>query len=224
MHDIARFIAGFKRFQQNYFCDGQQLFEGLKSGQKPRVLVIACSDSRVDPAILTDCAPGDLFVVRNIANLVPPYEPDATHHGVSAALEYAVKHLQVQHVIVMGHGGCGGIHALLDPAQAEENSEFIGRWVDIAARARDQVDAAMPDADQATRQKACEEASVLVSLENLLSFPWLKEAVDAGQLSLHGWYFDLQRGELRSYLPETRSFEPLVTRCRIARAEDETGR
>jgi len=215
VHDIARFIAGFKRFQQSYFCDEQQLFEQLKTGQQPRVLVIACSDSRVDPAILTDCAPGDLFVVRNIANLVPPYEPDATtHHGVSAALEYAVKHLEVEHVIVMGHGGCGGIHALLHPGRAEQGSEFIGPWVDIAARAREQVYRAMPEADETTRQQACEEAAILVSLENLLSFPWLKAAVDDGRLALHGWYFDLKRGALLSYLPQTGSFEPLVPRCR----------
>jgi carbonic anhydrase len=213
MRDIAKFIHGFKRFQDSYFCGGADEFERLRSGQNPRALVIGCSDSRVDPAILMDCAPGDLFVVRNVANLVPPHESDSSHHGVSAALEYAVRVLRVEHVIVMGHSSCGGIQALMrqDCAQA---GEYLPRWIAIGERAREQVLGALPDKPPHLQERACEPAAIPVSLENLLTFPWVRDRVEAGNLLLHGWYFDLERGELLSYLPQSGQFEPLVAHCR----------
>lgn len=212
MKDIARFLSGFKDFQRTYFCDDNKFYSALSEDQKPKVLVIACSDSRVDPAILTGCSPGDMFVVRNVANLVPPYEKAPGLHGVSAAVEYAVKVLQVEHVIVLGHSCCGGIQALMrsDP---ETLGEFIAPWVKIAAPALREVSEKLTEKDADLRQCACEQASVLVSLENLLTFPWIWERVMTGRIYLHGWYFDLRKGELLSYLPETGSFEPLVARC-----------
>jgi len=212
MKDIARFLSGFKEFQRTYFCAGSDFFESLKKNQNPKVLVIACSDSRVDPAILLGCEPGDMFVVRNVANLVPPYETSKGQHGVSAALEYAIKVLEVEHVIVLGHSCCGGIQALMTPARAGLG-EFIAPWVSIAEPALQEVDKELQDKPDAIRQRACEQASVLVSLENLLTFPWIWERVMTGRVYLHGWYFDLHKGELLSYLPETGSFEPLVARC-----------
>ena len=212
MKDIPRFLAGFKNFQRTYFCDGSTFFSDLKRGQTPKVLVIACSDSRVDPAILTGCEPGDMFVVRNVANLVPPYEKTPGNHGVSAAVEYAVRVLGVEHVIVLGHSCCGGIQALMHP-QKEKLGEFIAPWVKIAEPALREVNEKLADKDFHLRQHACEKAAVLVSLENLLTFPWVFERVMRGEMHLHGWYFDLERGELLSYLPETGSFEPLVARC-----------
>ncbi len=223
MHDIAKFLSGFRRFQESYFCRDAELFNSLQEGQNPGALVIACSDSRVDPAILMDCAPGDLFVVRNVANLVPPYAPDDGHHGVSAALEFAVKSLKVGHIIVLGHGQCGGIKALLEqdcPTDTKEQEpcacacEFIHTWVNIAAAAKERVKADLPEAPADKQQRACEQAAVLISLDNLLGFPWVRERVERGVLFLHGWYFDLERGELLSFIPETSSFEPLVSRCR----------
>lgn len=216
MKDIAKFISGFKEFQRTYFCEDRQMFASLKQSQSPRVLVIACSDSRVDPAILTGCEPGDMFVVRNVANLVPPYENAPGRHGVSAAVEYAVKALRVEHIIVLGHSGCGGIEALMAPDH-EKLGEFIAPWVDIAEPALRQVTEELPGKDPRVRQCACEQAAVLVSLENLLSFPWIRERVMAGNIFLHGWYFDMQRGELLSYLPETGAFELLVPRCETSR-------
>lgn len=221
MHEINKFISGFRRFQESYFCEDDRLFSSLKKGQTPGTLVIACSDSRVDPAILMDCQPGDLFVVRNVANLVPPYEPDAGYHGVSAALEFAVRHLRVEHVIVMGHSQCGGVNALMrgvaDPsstsASSDESGEFIGKWVRIAAPARERVLQELPTSSHDKQCRACEQAAVLVSLENLLTFPWVLERVEAGDLLLHGWYFDLAKGELLHYLPQSSCFEPLVPRC-----------
>ena len=209
MNDIAQFIAGFKRFRQHYFDPKNERFAALKKGQNPKVLVIGCSDSRVDPALLTGCGPGELFVIRNVANLVPPCEHDVHHHGVRAALEYAVCHLEVEHIIILGHSGCGGIGALMHGIDNGRPAEFIGPWVKIAERARERVLKELPEKDAAMQSRACEQAAILVSLENLLTFPWISERVEAGNLLLHGWYFDIDAGQLSSYAPEKTGFELL---------------
>ncbi|MEF2145147.1 MAG: carbonic anhydrase [Desulfovibrionaceae bacterium] len=211
MHGITKFLSGFKRFQQSCFCGDSRLVDELRQGQHPKVLMIACCDSRVDPALITDSNLGELFIVRNIANLVPPHEQAAGYHGVSSALEYAVRHLEVEHVVVLGHRQCGGIRALLE--ERDLGDEFINKWVNIAQPAKAHVQATMPDAPPEARERACEQAAVLVSLRNLMTFPWVRSRVEDGKLLLHGWYFDLEKGELLSYLPQTRSFEPLVSLC-----------
>jgi len=210
MRDLRALISGFKRFQENYFKSDDALYEELSKGQRPKVLVIGCCDSRVDPAIITDCRPGDLFVVRNMANLVPPYEPDTHHHGVSAAVEYAVRCLKVEHLIVLGHSHCGGIDILMGEGDDSINGEFIGRWMSIAQPAKDAIQKQLSHKPIDIQRKACEEASILISLENLLSFPWVARCVEAGQLALHGWYFDLEAGQLLGYHPDTGVFEKLA--------------
>lgn len=210
---LKRFIAGFKRFQRNYFCSDHNLFELLREGQAPRALVIACSDSRVDPALLTDCNPGDIFVIRNVANLVPPYGPDNNYHGVSAAIEYAVTCLEVEHIIILGHCHCGGISSLMQSPGAEGKGEFIGNWMAIADKARMRVLHDLPGASVEVQERACEQAAILISLENLLSFPWIAERVDQQKLTLHGWYFDLENGALSGYDVEAEAFIPLVREC-----------
>lgn len=210
MTDIEKFISGFKRFQENYFGGDQELFDRLRQGQNPGAMVIACSDSRVDPAILMDCEPGDLFVVRNVANLVPPYETGGGLHGVSAALEFGVCALGVQHLIVLGHSGCGGIHALMHGMPRGGSAEFIVNWVNISARARERVLAAFPDATPQEQSHACEEASIVVSLENLQTFPWIKDRIQQGALILHGWYFDIETGKVVAYDPVSGRFDPLT--------------
>jgi carbonic anhydrase len=209
MTDISKFISGFKRFQQNYFGRDQELFGELKQGQNPSAMVIACSDSRVDPAILTDCQPGDIFVVRNVANLVPPYEKGAGLHGVSTALEFGVTALGVEHIIVLGHRKCGGIQALMKDVDISKKGEFIGNWMNIAQRAKDRVLADLPQASAEEQLCACEEAAILVSLENLLTFPWIRERVQNGSLVLHGWCFDIDHGNMIAYNPYNGRFEPL---------------
>lgn len=209
---VLRLSSGFRRFQHRWYHPEEPLFQVLKNGQKPLALVIACSDSRVDPVLLTDCRPGDLFVVRNVANLVPPYMPDGGRHGVSAALEYAVKHLEVQDIIIIGHASCGGIQALVSGAGEHGEDEFIGPWVNVARRALEKADEAAPGACAADRARACELWSVRLSLENLLSFPWVKKAVDEGKIFLHGWYFDIQSGELLEYDAKKKDFHALVGR------------
>ena len=210
MQDLRTLISGFKRFQENYFKSDDALYEELSKGQRPKVLVIGCSDSRVDPAIITDCRPGDLFVVRNVANLVPPYEPDSHYHGISAAVEYAVQFLKVEHLIVLGHSHCGGIDALMDCGDDNVVGEFIGRWVAIARPAKDAIRRDLSHKPIEIQKKACEEAAILISLENLLSFPWVARRVKDGHLALHGWYFDLEAGQLLGYHPDTGAFEKLA--------------
>lgn len=207
MEDIAKLIDGFKQFQERYFGEESSLFAALKREQKPKTLVIGCSDSRVDPALLTGCAPGDLFVVRNVANLVPPCEHDGAYHGVSAALEYAVCFLEVEHIIILGHSGCGGILALLEGNSQGKSGEYISKWVEIAGPARDIVQRHMADKPLQIQAEACEQISLLISLENLLTFPWLRERVEAGSLFLHGWYVDISTGNLFCYLPASGRFE-----------------
>lgn len=210
MDDVNHFIAGFARFQRKYFSADQELFDQLRVGQRPKALVVACCDSRADPAIITDSDPGELFVVRNVANLVPPYETGGGHHGVSSALEFGVKSLNVDHIIVLGHALCGGITALMQGEVAEKQFEFISNWMHIAENARTKVEASLRHKSFDDRVRACEKAAILTSLENLLTFPWIEERVNAGKLCLHGWYFDLRNGALWGYDAELGHFAPLV--------------
>lgn len=212
MKDIARFIAGFERFQAKYFRDERDLFSRLRQGQQPRALVISCCDSRVDPAMLTGADPGDLFVVRNVANLVPPYRDDAEAPGIRSAIEFAVKTLEVEHIIVLGHSSCGGIEALMaGEGITQHHYEFIGAWVSIARRAREKVLRELPQKPPELQARACEQAAILVSLDNLLSFPWIRERIDNNTLELHGWHFDIDSGDLLAYSAETATFSPLVS-------------
>lgn len=208
MAEIEELLQGFRRFRTKYFLENRDLFNNLAAhGQSPKTMVIGCSDSRVDPAIIMDAAPGDLFVVRNVANLVPPSETGGVYHGTSAALEYAVRHLQVKNIVVLGHAQCGGIQALMEGN--EERDGFIGAWVKIAARARDKVLERWPGIGQELQQRACERASILVSLDNLMSFTFIKDAVEAGRLQLFGWYFNIGNGELLQYDSDKRHFHDL---------------
>jgi len=212
MEEIRKFIAGFRSFRDEYYCREDSPFASLQGGQNPSAMVIACSDSRTDPSLLMQCGPGEIFVVRNIANIVPPYEPDAGYHGVSAAMEFAVKKLQVRHIIVLGHRCCGGIRTLLENATPDPEMEFVAKWLSAMNPVRDQVLARFGSATE----KAClasEMAGVLHSQDNLLTFPWIAERAKAGLLILHGWYFDMESGRLLSYLPQTQTFEPLTMPC-----------
>lgn len=209
---VTRFAAGFKRFQRRWFCVENNLYADLAEGQNPLALVVACCDSRVDPVLLLDSRPGDLFVIRTVASIVPPYAPDNNYHGVSAALEYAVCYLKVNDIIVMGHAECGGIQALLDETKTQ-TSEFLNVWMQVIHRARDMVNLQLPDASPEERRKACELWGIRVSMENLMTFPWIRSAVEAGQLGLHGWYFDLASGELLRLDESTDAFLPLVNQC-----------
>ena len=211
MQDIADFVAGFQRFQEKYFAGDGSLFARLRQGQSPRALVISCCDSRADPGMLLGAGPGDIFVVRNVANLVPPYRNGAEMPGIRADIEFAVKSLNVEHIIILGHSGCGGIRALMDgEGTTANNYEFIGTWVSIARPARERVLRELADEPLAVQTRACEHAAIALSLENLMTFPWIRERVESGSLALHGWYFDIDAGDLLAYSTEKLSFVPLV--------------
>jgi carbonic anhydrase len=209
--DISTFLAGFERFQEKYFAGDDSIFARLRQGQNPRALVISCCDSRADPGMLMGAGPGDIFVVRNVANLVPPYRNGAEMPGIRADIEFAVKGLNVEHIIILGHSGCGGIRALMDgEGITEHHYEFIGTWVSIAKAARERVLCELAGESEAVQVRACEWGAIALSLDNLLSFPWIRERVEAGTLALHGWYFDIDAGELLAYSAKTSSFAPLV--------------
>ena len=190
---MDRLLNGYRRFRRNRWPERRRQFETLAdTGQRPRALVISCADSRVDPGMIFDAGPGELFVVRNVANLVPPFAPDGAWHGTSAALEYAVRILEVPDILVMGHAMCGGVRALLEGAPADA-SDFIAPWIRLAAPARDR---ALARTDILDRQLCCEQETIRLSLANLLTFPWIASRLAAGTLRLHGAHFDIRAGEL----------------------------
>jgi carbonic anhydrase len=207
-HWIRRFAQGYRTFRENYFENHRQLFEQLRDGQAPKVMLVGCCDSRVEPAIILDAEPGDLFIARNIANLIPPYEPDMHHHGTSAALEFAVKNLGVNHIVVMGHAECGGIRAAL-MGEVGGESQFIGTWVSMIRQARDAVMKEAGDRPVAEQLRLLEQRSIVQSLKNLDSFPFVVERVREGSLFVHGWWFDIHTGDLLAYNPETDEFGAL---------------
>src|SRR3990167_7317087 len=184
MRDVSKFLGGFKRFQKHYLGHHHALFDQLiLEGQHPRALMIACCDSRCDPALIMDCDPGDMFVVRNVANLVPPHTQAASFAATSSAIAFAIKNLEVEHIIVMGHAQCGGIRALMEnAAPASEEDELIAKWLDIAADARRRVTTELKGKPPELQAQACEQAAVLISLENLLSYPWIARRVATGAL------------------------------------------
>jgi carbonic anhydrase len=204
--ELLRLVDGFRRFRKSYYQEGMDP-QHIAQGQGPKTLVIACSDSRVDPAIITSSHLGELFTVRNVANLVPPYETNPGFHGVSSAIEFAVVNLKVENVIVVGHRQCGGIRALmLGKAPA---GSFIRQWMVIAESARERVLKKFPGATDETLCRHGEMESILNSLENLRTFPFVAEAMRDRGMQLFGAYFDLEKGEMHQYDPDSKTFKQI---------------
>ncbi|MBO9623185.1 MAG: carbonic anhydrase [Sphingomonas sp.] len=197
MTDFSDLITGYHRFRSTEYRRQHERWAELSEGQSPRVMVIACSDSRVDPAQIFDTSPGEIFVVRNIANLVPPFELGGGRHGVSAALEFAVTQLEVPEIVVMGHGMCGGVHAAMTRSfqgKAPGAGGFIAHWVDMLDEARERIVAEHGEGPEAIR--ALELETVRVSIANLRTFPCIPEREAAGRLKIHGAYFAIAEGVL----------------------------
>lgn len=211
MSNINALTAGHRRFKAGYFVEKRALFEQLSAqGQAPKTAVICCCDSRVDPSIIFDTGPGELFVIRNVANIVPPYEPDSRYHGTSAGLEFAVSSLNVSDIIVLGHAQCSGIHALLESnPENSHKTEFIGNWMSIMAPVRDQVLAYCADKPFETQRLELEQRSIAASVENLKSFPEISGRLTDGSLRVHGWHFDIGTGMLVAYDDQSKVFELL---------------
>ena len=210
---LSALIKGALAFHETEYNGDRALMGRLSKGQEPDVLMIACSDSRVDPALIFGARPGDLFVVRVVANLVPAQRSgDAMAHGVMAAVEYGVKALGVSHVVVCGHSHCGGIQAAMDVARGRELPPFecLGPWVGLADAACREVLAEDSAAERSEAEfaAAAEQRSVLKSLANLRSYAWILERVERGDLALHGWWFDINTGHLWTADAETGAFRP----------------
>lgn len=189
-----------------YTAERERYRQLADQGQKPQTLIIACCDSRAAPETIFDAGPGELFVVRNVANMVPPYEPDGHYHSTSAALEFAVQGLRVKDIIVMGHGRCGGIRAALDPnAEPLSPGDFIGKWMGLVSSAAEQIqgNSVMTDTE---RQTALERISIRNSIANLRTFPCVRILEERGKLQIHGAWFDIANGELWVMDPDTRDF------------------
>jgi carbonic anhydrase len=188
----------YRRFRHRHFVPNADHYEELaKYGQNPEAMMISCSDSRVDPETIFTAKPGELFVVRNVANLVPPYETGGKFHGVSTAIEFAVLNLHVKHIVIMGHSGCGGVKAALDQSAAVQTEDhFVRRWMSMLDEARLNVLASHQTSSQAEKVRALELEGVKTSIKNLRTFPFVRELEDAGRLSLHGAYFDIATGAL----------------------------
>ena len=210
-----RLSEGYQAFLENRFQSESSRYQKLaEKGQNPEILIIGCCDSRVSPEVIFDAGPGEMFVVRNVANLVPPSNTDRGPQGVLAAIQFAVEQLQVSRIIVLGHAHCGGIRSLMDRGSRQGGGDgepdYLGRWMDIAEPARQRVLQQMPAATAAERRRACEQASILISLRNLEDLAFVRRAVQAGRLTLHGWYFDLVAGALLAYSARADAFLPIV--------------
>ena len=195
---MDRLLAGYNRFRNETWPAERARYEALaKKGQRPETLVIACSDSCVDPQTIFSAGPGELFVVRNVAGLVPPYQPDAGYHGTSAALEFAVRVLQVQRIVVLGHALCGGVQAMVEGAP-ETARDFVEPWMNIARPALRLIN---DNKETGHDLHSCEMAVISLSLKNLRTFPWINDALRTNKLTLHGFRFDIRTGELIAVMP-----------------------
>lgn len=212
---MDKLIAGYRRFRAGTYQANQKLYEDLATrGQKPETMIIGCSDARVDPAINFDTGPGDVFMVRNVAAVVPPYNPDGDRHGTSAALEFAVRSLEVPNIAILGHAKCGGIRALVEGEPGEPHkTDFIESWMSVAAPARKvayaRAESENKAGDTAHVCRLCEMANVRIGIANLRTFPWIAEREAQGRIELHGLYFDITKGDLFR-LNELNEFEKVA--------------
>ena len=211
MRDVTELVDGYRQFIETRYGEQREIYRTLaEKGQSPNTMVISCCDSRVDPTAIFNAGPGQLFVVRNVANLVPPFDPKADHQGTGAALEFAVGGLNVSNILVMGHGRCGGVRAYLDgvynrPAQPG----LIDRWMKLLDPAWAAISEEAAKCSPEDMQRTLEHASVRNSIENLKSFPFVRKRVEEGTLRLLGGYFDIADGRLMALDPQTGRFEPI---------------
>lgn len=198
-NSLTKILQGYQEFRKKYAQGDNSVMQYLSNyGQKPKIMVVSCCDSRVDPALILQCDPGDLFVVRNIANIIPPYEKDEAHHGTSAALEFGIGFLKVKHLILLGHSQCGGIELLLNNNNANHN-DFITNWVSLIKTPQ----AHLQDPDEFAK------LALKQSLQHCLTFPWIKDKVAQQELNIHLWFFDVKQGQVFTYSDADKKYQPL---------------
>jgi carbonic anhydrase len=197
---FSEVLEGYQAFRNKYVLGDNSIMQHLANhGQKPEIMMVACCDSRVDPALILQCAPGDLFVARNVANIVPPFEKDGAHHGTSAALEFGICFLEVKHLIILGHSQCGGIKALLNGDSLHQD-DFITDWVSLIQA---------PESDGLGDIDSCAKLALTQSYQHCLTFPWIKERVMQKKLAIHRWFFDISAGLMSTYCDIEKKFQLL---------------
>lgn len=197
--DLEKLLLGYKIFKEKFTnADQSTMLQLSTDGQTPKVMVVACSDSRVDPAIILQADPGDLFIVRNVANIVPPYELDQACHSTSAALEFGIRYIQVKHLILLGHTQCAGIAHLLENSD-DDNSDFIGKWVSIVKKDNENFNSTDSQSKFALQKSFC----------NAMTFPWIRDRVMLNQLKIHIWLFDIKTGQIYDYCNRQQTFQEL---------------
>lgn len=200
-------LAGIRRFQDGYYKAHQAFFQSLAKGQKPNALFITCSDSRVNPNLITDTRPGKLFEIRNAGNMMPSYEQALSgFSGEAGTLQYAIEVLQVQHIIICGHTDCGAVKALMAPPESLQKLDIVKFWVAQAAHLREIVDTRFSHLDDAARHVAAIEQNVLIQLEDMLTYPFIKRRLAAGRLTVHGWVYHIADGVITAYDPDCDRF------------------
>ncbi|PWU06889.1 MAG: carbonate dehydratase [Verrucomicrobia bacterium] len=196
---FKKILKGYQLFRKKYAKGDESVMHYLSQhGQKPNIMVVACCDSRVDPALILQCDPGDLFVVRNVANIIPPYEKDEMHHGTSAALEFGVCFLKVKHLILLGHSQCSGVRALLDEQSLGQN-DFITNWVSLIKK----------DSCNCSNVDDYAKIALQLSYQNLMTFPWIKQNMKNEDLIIHLWFFDIKSGQIFTYLASEKTYKAL---------------
>jgi len=206
-NQVKKLYKGIHKFQESYFKKEEEFFQRLSHEQKPDVLFITCADSRVDPNLVTQSKPGELFIVRNVGNIVPPYDAIKDKNSVAAAIEFAVLMLKVKDIIVCGHSNCGAMHALCGEEKELENMPHLRDWLQLAEPVRNIVLKYYPKTSSEIRQRITEEENVLFQLQNIQTYPFVKQALDEGSLHLHGWYYNIGTGSIYYYNSSEDVFE-----------------
>lgn len=196
-NSLTKLIKGYRTFSTAEQSPHKDILKRLAKGQAPEIMVVGCSDARVDPALMLNCNPGDLFVTRNVANVVPPFADDDMIHGTSAAIEFGIRHLNVKHLIILGHSQCGGIHARMNPHTVDNNG-FLSKWINLI-----DINDKAPNVDD------CAKHALLKSHENCLGFPWIKQKVDAKDLQIHLWFFNIKDAMIYAYNFDEKMYQPL---------------
>lgn len=207
---MKKIYKGIHKFQESYFKKEEEFFKRLSRKQEADALFIACADSRVDPNLVTQSKPGELFIVRNVGNIIPPYDDIKDKNSVAAAIEFAVLMLRVTDIIVCGHSNCGAMQALDKDESELENMPHLKNWLEIASPVKAAADAYCSDYPNESRQRVIEKENILAQLKNIQTYPFVTQALEKGALYLHGWYYDIYTGKVYSYNPATYAFEDIV--------------
>lgn len=206
---MERLYKGIHKFRESYFKKEEDFFKRLSENQTPEVLFITCSDSRVDPNLVTQSKPGELFIVRNVGNIIPPYDAIKDKNSVAAAIEFAVLGLKVSDIIICGHSNCGAIHALIDKKEFRNMPHFRD-WLKIASPVKDIVKFFYGDLKGEHRRRITEKENVLIQLRNIQTYPFVEQLLKTGSLHLHGWYYDIGTGSVYAYNPAENVFKKIT--------------